>query len=160
MRNFADDTCLIVHLHTTEEMTLSMDQEVEVARQWMQANKLTINATKSTLMVIFAKKTSTILNINLSCKGCPIPNKSSVRYRGIVLDNKFIFNEYTAFSVQRKDIQRKVTCAVGVIAKLKLYFPKNILLKVYHALRTFPSTLCLACMRVRLQNLPLKLVRH
>ena len=28
----------------------------------------------------------------------------------------------------------KVACAVGVIAKLKLYFPKKILLKLHHAL--------------------------
>ena len=98
-----------------------MNQEVEVARQWMQANKLTINPTKSTVMVISPKKTSTILNANLSCDGCPIASKSSVRYLGVVLDKKFTCNEHI------KSIQRKVACAVRVIAKIKSYFPKKIL---------------------------------
>ena len=47
---------------------------------------------------------------------------------GVVLDNKFTFNEHT------KSIPRKVACAVGVNAKLTSYFPKKILLKFYHAI--------------------------
>ena len=94
----------------------------------MQANKLTINATISTVMVVYLKKTSTILDTNLSCEGYPTARKSSVRYLGVVLDNKFTFNE------RIKSIQRKVPCAVGVIAKLKSYFPTKILLKLYHAI--------------------------
>ena len=84
-------------------------------------------------MVISPKKTSTILDTYLSCEGCPIANKSSVRYLGDVLDNKFTFNGHI------KSIQRKVACAVGVIAKLKSYFPKKIFLKLYHAiLHSYP----------------------
>ena len=95
--------------------------DVEVARQWMQANKLTINATKFTVMVISPKKTSTILNDNLPCEGCPIASKSSVRYLGVVFDNKFTFSEHV------KSIQHKVACTVGGIAELKSHFPKKIL---------------------------------
>ena len=54
--HYADDTGLTVHAHTVEEPISRMNQEVEVARQWMQANKLTINATKSTVMVISLRK--------------------------------------------------------------------------------------------------------
>ena len=57
--------------------------EVEVACQWMQVNKL-INTTKSTVMVNSPKKTNTILDTNLSCEGCPIASKSSVRHLGVV----------------------------------------------------------------------------
>ena len=67
----------------------------------------------------------------MSCDGCPIASKSSARYLGVVLDSKFTFN------VHIKSIQRKVACVVGVIAKLKSYFPKRILLKLYHALLHF-----------------------
>ena len=54
---YADDTCLTVRAHSADELTLSMNQEVEVACQWMKANKLTINASKSTVMVISPQKT-------------------------------------------------------------------------------------------------------
>ena len=47
--------CLAIHAYTVEELTLSMNHEVEVACQWMQANKLAINAIKSTVMVISPK---------------------------------------------------------------------------------------------------------
>ena len=33
---YADGTCLAVHAHTAEELTSSVNQEVEVACQWVQ----------------------------------------------------------------------------------------------------------------------------
>ena len=118
---YVDDMCLTIHVHTVEEQTSSMNQEVEVARQWMQANKLTINATKSTVMVISPMKTSAILDTNLSCVGCPNASKSSVRYLGVALDNKFTFNNHKKHSAQ-SCLRSRSYCKTKIVYPPKKFF--------------------------------------
>ena len=38
------------------------------------------------------------------------------------------------FDIHLKFVERKIACAVGILNKLKCYFPKEILLQLYHAL--------------------------
>ena len=49
---YADDTCLYVKASKEKDLETLMNHEVEIANRWMLANKLTINATKSSALVI------------------------------------------------------------------------------------------------------------
>ena len=57
---YADDTRLYVKALKEKDLESSMNREVEIAYLWMKANKLTINAAKSSALVITAgAKTAT-----------------------------------------------------------------------------------------------------
>ena len=49
---YADDTCLYVKASKEKDLESLMSREVEIANRWIKANKLTINATKSSALVI------------------------------------------------------------------------------------------------------------
>ena len=49
---YADDTCIKVEAETTNDLELLLNQAIEKASNWMKANKLTINAAKSNIMII------------------------------------------------------------------------------------------------------------
>ena len=52
---YAYDTCLNAKAHKPDLLETLMNQEMEIARQWMLANKLTTNASKTKAMVISSK---------------------------------------------------------------------------------------------------------
>ena len=53
---YADDACLNVKAPIINLLETLMNQKMEITRQWMLANKLTINVSKTKAMVIPPKK--------------------------------------------------------------------------------------------------------
>ena len=60
--------------------------------------------------------------------GCPIALNSNVKYLGLWIDENLNFDIYLKF------LERKIAYAVGILNKLKCYFPKKLLLQLYHAI--------------------------
>ena len=125
---YADDTCLITQAHTPEDLQLSMHKVVEKARHWMLANKLTINTNKSNALVISHVTNKPPALMEIICGDNTISTQTSVKYLGLTIDNKLSFKQHI------KCIERKIACSVGVMGKLKYYFPKETLLQLYYAL--------------------------
>ena len=105
-----------------------MNREVEIANRWMLANKLTINATKSSALVITPGAMTATQKPKILCDGLPIAVNSNVKYLGLWID------ENLKFDIHLKLVERKIASAVGILHKFKCYFPKEILLQLYHAL--------------------------
>ena len=89
----------------------------------MKANKLTVNASKSSTLAKTATQKPKIL-----CDGLPIAANSNVKYFR-TMDNKNL-----NFDIHFKFVGRKIVYTVGILNKLKCYFPMKILLQLYHAL--------------------------
>ena len=62
------------------------------------------------------------------CEGRPIAVNSNVKYLGLWIDDNRDFNIHLKF------VKCKIVYAVGILNKLKCYFPKQILLQLYHVL--------------------------
>ena len=105
-----------------------MNREVEIANRWMKANKLTINATISSALVITPEAKTATQKPKIVRGGLPIAVNSNVKYLGLWID------ENLKFDIHLKFVERKIACAVGILNKLKCYFPKETLLQLYHAL--------------------------
>ena len=105
-----------------------MHKVVEKARHWMLANKLTINTNKSNALVISHVTNKPPALMEIICGDNTISTQTSVKYLGLTIDNKLSFKQHI------KCIERKIACSVGVMGKLKYYFPKETLLQLYYAL--------------------------
>ena len=103
----------------------------------MKDNKLTINAAKSSALVTYITQgTETATQKpKIVCGGRPTAVHSNVKYLGLWID------ENLNFDIHLKFVDRKIAYAVGILNKLKYYFPKKILLLLYHAL-IYPHFLC------------------
>ena len=125
---YADDTCLYVKASKEKDLESLMNRKVEIANRWMTANKLTINATKSSALLITPGAKTATQTPKIVCDGLPIAVNSNVKYLVLWID------ENLKFDIHLKFVERKIACAVGMFNKLKCYFPKEILLQLYHAL--------------------------
>ena len=105
-----------------------MNSEDEIANRWMKANKLIINAAKSSALVITSGAKTTTQKPKILCDGLPIAVNSNVKYLGLCID------ENLKFDIHLKFAERKIACAVGILNKLNCYFTIEILLQLYYAL--------------------------
>ena len=125
---YANDTCLYVKASKEKNLESLMNLEVEIANRWIKANLQTINATKSSALVITPGAKTATQKPKILCDDLPIVVNSNVKYFGLFID------ENLKFDIHLKFVERKIACAVGILNKLKCYFPKEILLQLYHAL--------------------------
>ena len=83
---YADNTCLYVKASKEKDLETLMNREVEIANRWVLANKLTINATKSSALVITPGAKTATQKPKISCDGLPIAVNSNVKYLGLWID--------------------------------------------------------------------------
>ena len=114
---YADDTCLYVKASKEKDLETLMNREVEIANRWMLANKLTINATKSSAFVITSGAKTAPQKPKILCDDLLVAVNSNVKYLGLWID------ENLKFDIHLKFVESKVACAVGILNELKCYFP-------------------------------------
>ena len=124
---YVDDTCLNVIAHKPDLLETLMNQEMEIAQQWMLVNKLKTNASKSKAMVISPKIKKSMFGYSFKCGESLISVQQNVKYLHLNIDHKLNFKEHI------KVVKQKAACAVSILAKSKLYLPQDILLQLYHA---------------------------
>ena len=95
---------------------------------WLNANKLILNALKSKALIIPPKTRQQAPNLEITIDSCQIFVVESVKYLGIYLDNKLTFGPHISYS------QSKLSRLIGIISKIKYYVPDRVLLLLYFAL--------------------------
>ena len=125
-RLFADDTFILVKANTSIELEYFLNSELAKGNCWIAANKLTLNAAKSSAIIIKPKLHSPPVEMNLSCAAWSIKVVSSARYLYVFIDDKLNFQEHI------KHLEKKVSRSVGILSKLKNHLPKHALFKLYY----------------------------
>ena len=84
-----------------------------------------LDLTKQAQEVIFCKKLSKPVYLNLTFNNSQISQTKSQKHLGLVLDNKLNFNEHL------KGVLDKISKTMGVIRKFQLILPRFSLLTIY-----------------------------
>ena len=133
---FADDTSIIYANNDLRTLESTVNLELAKVSEWLKANKLTLNIKKSNYVVFRPRQkimpfvpqikifnpmsnTQTILEI-----------KDFVKYLGIMIDSDLSWKNHIDF------ICHKISKSIGIIAKLRHYIPRHLLLSIYHTLIT------------------------
>ena len=112
-----------------EQLQIKINSELQNLHQWCCVNKLSINPSKTNIIIIPPKQTNaTIPHLHLISNGSAINIVDSAKYLGIVIDDEL------NFKLHIKTIEGKVARSVGILSKLKHFFPQNIMLQLYYAL--------------------------
>lgn len=128
-RLFADDTCLVVKSPNSLSLQTAINDDLDKLYVWCCANKLTINPSKSEAVIIAPKLTKiSDPHLTITCAGTPVNVASYSKYLGVLIDSKLNFKE------QITVLENKISRSVGILAKLKHYFPHATLLQLYYAL--------------------------
>ena len=128
-RLFADDTCLIVEDNDIKSLNIKVTSDISTLNKWMVANKLTLNLAKSKLILIPPKQLQgKLLPINSLNFASDLQIVNSSKYLGIT------FDENLSFKIHIDNLSKKLSRAVGILAKVKPFLNTPALRQLYFAL--------------------------
>ena len=124
---FADDTTVLFQQKTLNEAIVQAETEFCKIYHWLNANKLSLNISK-TKVVIFDFKMSSTSNVYLNLAGTPVSPSSNTKFLGTIIDNKLSWNDHIL------DVSKKVAKSSGILYKIKSFITQSTLITLYNAL--------------------------
>ena len=123
---FADDTTITHSGTNLNILTNELEKELEKVLDWLLANKLIINLTKTHSMLFTNKITDR--KINLRVKNTTLEQKSECRFLGVIVDENINWKSHI------NHVSNKITRIIALLRLLKYTFPIHILKTLYMSL--------------------------
>ena len=127
-RLFADDTYLVLKNSTLNELETNCNLELQNLHRWCNANELQINPEKFKAVILLPKLNSPEPELDICYNTARISLSDSSKYLGVILDKKLNFQPHLL------SLNKRVSRSVGILSKLRYFFPSSTLLLLYHAL--------------------------
>ena len=124
---FADDTNLHISNKDINILQNEANQELRKIDNWMRCNKLSINYSKTSYMII-SNKCTKFSNFELNMNNNKIKCVEFVKYLVVLLDNRLNWKHHIS------DLCNKISKVCGVFYKLRYYVPLCTLRVVYFSL--------------------------
>ena len=124
---FADDTTLIFQNSDKYELYKQCDLGINLFFSWCCANRLSINISKTNLM-LFSNILTPLDIADVHMNNVKINYVSSTRFLGVLIDDQL------KFDVHINEITRKISKNIGILYKLRQYVPNSTLLSVYRSI--------------------------
>ena len=131
---FADDTNLLYADKNLKSLEKAVNNELVRVSDWLNANKLTLNAKKSNFVIFrpHQRKMDHSVNILMFDNSNHILTflecKDHVKYLGVLLDS------HLSWKYHIDNVALKISRIIGVIARLRHLVPFTTLLSIYRSL--------------------------
>ena len=126
-RLYADDTVLFLSNDDLKTLNKNVNYELLNIEAWLNANKLSLNYSKTKYLLIKPKtKTSQLCKFAVTIKGIELEKCQSAKYLGIILDENMNWEPHIQF------LGKKLSQAVGIIAKMRHYLNQKNLINLYY----------------------------
>ena len=125
---FADDTSLFFSHKDENVIENTVNNELTKVEHWLQANKLTLNVSKSNYIIFKPSQRNVKKVITLKINNTAIEAKAFTKYLGVILDDKLSWKQHCDYLIP------KLQKGIGVLSKLRYYLDKNAIRNVYFAL--------------------------
>ena len=119
--------CFLTAKNTYELEELG-NSKLSYLKNWMDANKLTVNPTKSKFIVVHSKIRAPQIYCSLFYNNTCIRNDKLLKYLGIELDQELNVLPHLT------KLENKLSRNVGMIKKLKHFLPTHALLMLYYSI--------------------------
>ena len=124
---FADDTNLHLSHNNFKSLQMQTANEVDEIKNWINANKLTIDYKKSCFMLVGNKQTAES-DFNLCINHIKIEQSDQVKRLGVHLDSKI------SWKIHIEKLTCKLSKVCGMIYKLRHNVPLSTLKLLYYAM--------------------------
>jgi hypothetical protein len=127
---FADDTNVSIPAESLEELEVHLNSDLDNIHQWLVANKLTLNVSKTEYMIIgFRSKLSKITeNPRIRIGNESLNRVNTTKSLGVIIDDRLRWEDHI------DSISKKVSRGIGAIKLIKPFVPESILKQIYNAL--------------------------
>ena len=127
---FADDTNLTASGNTITELHNKLNNDLENIHQWLLANKLTLNTSKTEYMMVGSRqklgKGEDDTHIKLGDN--KIKKVKETKTLGVIVDDQLKWNSHI------NTVSTKVSKGIGMIRRMKAFVPQSTLISVYNAI--------------------------
>ena len=119
VHHFADDTNLLYTSKSLNKISKHINHDIKHLCQWLQSNKISLNASKTETIIIKTKLKTIAKHLNFRVSGQKINPTTTVKYLGVHLNNS---------------LQTKQSRAIGLLSRIRHYTPKSLLKTIYFSL--------------------------
>ena len=126
LTQFADDSTITYSSLNLEQAVITVERECNRVLDWLAANKLIINLSKTHLMLFTTRPRPE--SIIILAKGQVIHEIKEIKFLGVILDNNLKWNSHIDY------ISKKISKSVSILKMLKFTFPSNVLKNIYFSL--------------------------
>ena len=103
---FADDTTLTMGHQNHMYLKYCIETDLKNMQDWFNANKLTLNLSKSNYMTFLLHSNMRKTDLDLSLSDVTLPKTSSMKFLGTWIDDKLIWKEHMARLMTKLTSQR------------------------------------------------------
>ena len=117
LRMYADDTHLTFASNNMKDIELYLNQDLENVNQWLIANKLTLNQSKTEFMLIGSRQRLCTFQSapNLTINGMPIKQVSQAKSLGVYVD------ENLSWTTHINEITKKIASGIGALNLMTIF---------------------------------------
>lgn len=124
---FADDTVLFFAGDNIDECFNVMNAELVCFTEWLRLKKLQLNVSKTKCMLVTTRRTNENSR-RVQIDGEEIERVETIKYLGVMLDEKLNFNEHIDYTI------RKAARKFGVLCRISRYLTTEAKINVYTSL--------------------------
>ena len=103
-----------------------INHDLALLVQWLRANKISLNASKTKLVLFRPKENAITKNFNFRISGEKIKLSRTLKYLGFILNENLLSQDH--FNI----LLPKLSRAVGLLSKTWYQTPKHLLRTVYN----------------------------
>ena len=123
--HFADDTNMLYIDKNPRSLRKTVNNELKLLVEWLHANRLSLNVAKTEFIIIRPPRKSLDNRITLELDQKTIFESTNIKYLGLLLDSRLTWK----FHID--ELSKKLSCAIGLLYKIRAYTPKHILRSLY-----------------------------
>ena len=129
-RMYADDTHLTYAGVSTDNIESCLNNDLAKVHNWLTANKLTLNTTKTEFMLIGSRqRLSTLTNFSRpEINGAPIDQVANAKSLGVIIDDNLSWSSHI------DKLTKKIASGIGAIKRVRHLVPQATLQNIFSAL--------------------------
>ena len=125
---FADDTNIYYDSDTIEDLTKKVNNELKYVKRWLDANKLSLNISKTNYIIFHSYADSIPLNTVIKIGKKHIAKVKYIKFLEVLLD------EHLTWRYHISELSKKLVRTCGILFKVRCLLPRSILIMLYNAL--------------------------
>ena len=118
-------------------MNRYINRDLKLVVEWITANKLSLNTSKSELVIFKSRHEYITKHFNFRISGQKIQPSSQIKYLGVILQ------DFLHWTIHLVNLNKKLSHSIGLLSKIRYYVPEHLLRTIYYLL--FNSHFIYAC---------------
>ena len=127
-QHYADDTVILYTERSIKRLRSTMNRDIANVCDWLCANRLSLNAGKTEVLLFHPKNKPCDSRFTLKIKSKKIFISNKVKYLGVILDAHLSWRSHLS------ELSKTLSRANGLLSRIRYYVDLNTLTSLYHSL--------------------------